>query len=304
MASVFDATRLWGIDHWAKENKPEWVHFSGVDEWHHAQKDLCQRGHEIRGAAIMPFPSTPDGTFLSANSYVAKASPGIQKNLAPIYAVRPDCGAQAVDELATADELHPSVGIKLWPYLGKFNLDDLLLNDELLGYLRRYKKSVLMHVGNGRERATRPLFPDVRATPDIAVKCAIALDDIPVVIGHVARLCPKTLDLVREVPNAYLDLSGLTSLGRWKENGEDGLPVADGKVLASLGPYGVLDRLITEFGLEDKLVFGSTWPFCSWWGLDVTDDVDFLDKSDLSASIKHKIFWENALICGLRPEVL
>ncbi|ACM31486.1 MULTISPECIES: amidohydrolase family protein [Rhizobium/Agrobacterium group] len=303
MTKIYDATRLWGVDYWAKENKKEWAHSSGTYEWHLHKKALQGKGYEILGAAIMPFPSTPDGTFLNANRQVG-AVPGKETNLAPIYAVQPNGGAKAVDELAVSDELYQSVGIKLWPYLGKFNLDDLLSNDSLVKYLKENKKSVLMHVGNGREKITRPVFPDVRATPDVAIKCAMELNDIPVIIAHVARLCPRTLDLVRETPNAYLDLSGLTSLGRWKENGEDGLPVDAGKTLASLGPQAVLHRLVTEFGLEDKLVFGTTWPFCSWWGIDVVDDVELIEGADLTPSIKEKLFWRNAFNCGLKPELV
>lgn len=292
LQAVIDASRLWGVDHWVRQNLSAWAHSSGADDLLHHTNSSEALGFQLTGSLIMPFPSTPDGSFSTANEAVAHAAAANAK-MRPIYAVHPGRGAEAVDELMKLDLISPCVGVKLWPYLGRFNLDDILDNFELVRYLSTGQKCIFMHVGNGREQETRPVFPDVRATPDIAVKCARELSDIRIIVAHAARLCPKTLTAIAALPNTYLDFSGITSLGRWREGGLDGLAVSAGLSLAALGPSEVLRRLVYDYSLERKLLFGTTWPFSLWWGVDVLDDIAFLRDAPISHGAKENIFFNN-----------
>lgn len=290
MMEVWDGSMLWGSDAWVKQNRPDLMHTVGPLQWTARVNQLNAEGVTLGGGLLMPFPSAIDRDFLLSNLAVAEAVSGAGPAAVarPVYAVRPNDPRNA-DMLRTLAETGPPAGIKLWPYMGGYSLHRLLEDQALIDILVASRMLVLMHVGNGRERLSRPAFPDVDASPELALHCAEALGDVPVIIGHVARLCPATLERLARTPNAYVDLSGLTSLRRWFEHGEEGLPVDAGKALAARGDLHILRALVDTFGLGDRLVFGTTWPFCRWWGIDLLDDVELVSKAGLAPHVQKAI---------------
>ncbi|MDP9583675.1 UNVERIFIED_ORG: putative TIM-barrel fold metal-dependent hydrolase [Burkholderia contaminans] len=279
---IFDGSVLWGKDAWVARNRPDLQHVVGNAELAKYTSEVRQAGCVLRGVLLMPFPSTPTNEYTQSNRDLARAVREFSGNfeLKPVYAATPGDKAR-LDNLVMLNNDVPAVGIKLWPFMGHFHLDDILEDVALVEFVRKNRLPIFMHVGNGREHLVRPAFPNVRATPDVALNCARALPDVPIVIGHVARLCPRTLEAMSSVPNTYLDLSGLTSLGRWQEVGRNGLPVDSGTTLAKLGPVEILRRLVREYGLGNQIIFGSTWPFCAWWGNTFCDDTDLLHHAQL-----------------------
>lgn len=290
MINVFDGAVLWGNDAWAAKNRPDLAHAVDANSWMERIGRAKAQGIEVRGGLAMPFPSTPNQDFISVNRAILSSTgpEGPARILSPILAVRPD-DAKSLDDLDAALSIGAPVGIKLWPYMGGFDLAALTADTALVDRIMANRLIVLVHVGNGREMATRPAFPRVRAMPTDALACARELSDVPFIIGHVARLCPATLAGAAETPNVMFDLSGLTSLGRWQENGEEGLPVANGKSLAALGPVGALRALVKDYGLSARLIFGTTWPFCTWWGIDLVDDVALVEAAGFDLATRTSI---------------
>jgi predicted TIM-barrel fold metal-dependent hydrolase len=295
MIEVMDASILWGTDAWVRDNRPELRHSVTEGDWREWVKQSERNRIRIIGGLVMPFPSTPVRDFRAANAQVRRAcaSYGAESGLLPVFAVRPG-DTQSVDDLeAILDDGKSVAGVKLWPYMGGFNLDEVLHDQRLIQILVDRKLLLLMHVGNGRERMTRPVFPDVRATPDIALRCARELPDIPIIIGHLARLSEKVLLETLDTSNLYLDYSGLTSLGRWQEGGRDGLPVDSGEALAREGAVKVIDIMVNNYNLQERILFGTTWPFCTWWNIGLEDDVAVIERANINASARSKIYSGN-----------
>lgn len=295
MIEVMDASVLWGVDAWVRENRPELQHCATESEW---RKRVCRSEESqirILGGLAMPFPSTPVRDFGLANRQVLGACLGTDAGLLPVFAVRPG-DARSVDDLkALLDAGRRAAGVKLWPYMGGFSLDDVMRDQRLIDILLDHKLILLMHVGNGRERATRPAFPDVRATPDVALRCARELREVPIIIGHVARLSEEVLSETSELPNVYLDYSGLTSLGRWQEGGRDGLPMDSSQAFGQGGAVQVLEAIVNRYSLQDRILFGTTWPFCAWWNVNLEDDVAVIEQANIAPAARSKIYSGNLL---------
>lgn len=290
MIEVLDGCVLWGRDAWAAENRPDLAHAAGAAEWQARVARARVQGIALVGGLAMPFPSAPDRDFAAANRAVldAAAPDGPAPELAPVMAVRPG-DPRSLDDLDAALATGAPVGIKLWPYMAGHDLSALAADSALVDRIAAHRLMVLMHVGNGREGASRPAFPPVRATPADALAVARDLPAVPVVIAHAARLCEATLAGIADAPTVVLDLSGLTSLGRWREGGRDGLPVDGGERLAALGSEGIVTALIDEFGLADRLVFGTTWPFCAWWGAEAAEEVDLVASAVADPAVREAI---------------
>lgn len=290
MIEVLDGCVLWGRDAWAAQNRPDLAHSAGAAEWRGRVEQAKGQGIALAGGLAMPFPSAPDRDFAAANRAVldATAPEGPAPELAPVLAVRPG-DPRSLDDLDAALATRRPVGIKLWPYMGGFDLAALSADAALMDRLETHRLMVLMHVGNGREGVSRPAFPPVSASPADALAVARDLPPVPVLIAHVARLCEATLAGLADTPTVVLDLSGLGSLGRWREGGRDGLPAEGGERLAALGAAGALKALIGDFGLGGRLLFGTTWPFCTWWGADLAREVAMIGESVGETALREAI---------------
>lgn len=321
MIEVIDCSVLYGSDAWARDNRPDLAHHVDAAIWQAHQNRAAAAGIRLTGAAIMPFPaadrsaSDAGPAFDAENDIVITAAAGGRQDgdgLRAVCAVVPGDTASVEALARRLEDGAPVMGVKLWPYLGRFDLDALVSDTALLRLVRDHRLAVFMHPGNGREAHHRPGFAGIRATPDVAISVAEALPDITCVIGHVARLCPDTLMRAGRLASVFIDLSGLTSLGRWQEGGVDGLPVAGGAVFAGMTPGQILARLtdgmpgddVPGMGLGGRLLFGTTWPFCTWWGIDLADDVAMVANAPVSATTRSMILRDNARAlfarCGAR----
>lgn len=283
MADVVDFGFQLGVDHWLEQNSPELAHRSTLSDLAAAAEGLASAGHSLHGAVLFPFPSAPERNYREANERVCRAvlEAGLTPRY-PVYAVIPG-DVQSVSWLAEAlASGQPCLGVKLWPYMGRFSLPAVLDDERLLTLVRDHRLLVMSHVGTGREYRTRPAFPVVRADAAAALELASRLPELDFLFGHLLRLSGRALAKAATLRNVWLDTSGLSTLGRWMEGGVDVLPADDAGDLARATPAAILQRLVSDYGLGDRLVFGSNWPFCTWWKFGVRDEVDLLLQSGLS----------------------
>lgn len=154
----------------------------------------------------------------------------------------PTVGFMALDPLApdAVDELEEGVelglrGVKLYPVLAHFLPDDPPVA-RFLELAARHRLVLLWHMGAtpsppGRLSASHPLLVD---------EVAIRHPDLPQVIAHMAHPWQREAVVVaRKNANVFCDVSGL-----WAR---------------PLDGYMALVRA-QEWGVVDKLLFGSDWP--------------------------------------------
>jgi hypothetical protein len=276
MADVIDMQVHLGRDHWLAQHRPELPHACSAADLECEAATLAAAGHRLVAVAASPFPSTD-------------ASGDTNEQLTGVLAIPSIVPGDA----AAVARLRGGIGIKLWPYMGGFSLSHLLHDPELLARVRRNRWLVFAHVGNGRESASRPAFAAVQAGPADALAVAAALPDVNFVMAHALRLSRPALERAARMDNVYLDTSGLSSIGRWREGGRDGLFADDAGELAGLTPVEAL-AFLAESGFAERLLFGTSWPFCAWWGSVPLAEVSWIEHSRLAPRLRAGILHDNA----------
>lgn len=301
MAHIFDFYFQIGVDDWAKNNRPELAHTSVRADFKRHSAEFAAQGHQYQGAVIFPPPSDTELSYAEANRIIYEAATGgsapgePEEILFPVYAVTPRHAGSLEWLRRRLEEGSPLLGIKLWPYMGRFSLTDFLRDKELVELVLRHGLLVMMHVGTGRELQARNVFADVAADPATAVQVAAELPEADFLFAHLLRLSEPALEKAAQLKNVYLDTSGLTSLGRWQEGGRNGLPANDAGALATQAPVEIIGRLAEEFGLSEKLVFGSNWPFCKWWGSSVREEASLILDAPIASRSRANILAGNGL---------
>jgi predicted TIM-barrel fold metal-dependent hydrolase len=301
MAQIFDFYFQIGVDDWARNNRPELAHASNREDFKRHTEEFAAEGHQYQGAVIFPPPSDTDLSYTQANRIIYETATGgpaqseQEEIFFPVYAVAPRNSGSLEWLKRRLEEGGPVLGIKLWPYMGRFSLTDFLRDKELVELVLRHRLLVMMHVGTGRELKARNVFADVAADPATAVQVAAELPEADFLFAHLLRLSEPALEKAAQLKNVYLDTSGLTSLGKWQEGGRNGLPANDAGNLAAQAPVEIIGRLAEEFGLSEKLIFGSNWPFCKWWGSSVREEASLILDAPISSRSRENILAGNAL---------
>src|SRR5438477_3899624 len=139
MEDILDLYFQIGVDVWLSNNRPELAHRAAPEDLAGWKQRLADGGLRLRGAGIVPFPSAEDPGYRQANAVVedfARRGGPDGLTLAPFYAVVPGDGGAAARLRAVLDQGAPCLGIKLWPYMGRFSLPALLEDRPLLDLVR------------------------------------------------------------------------------------------------------------------------------------------------------------------------
>lgn len=295
MIAIHDSYFQIGIDHWLAHNQPQLPHQSSHGDVQEQAGRLVSTNLKVVGATIMPFPSVAGRDYSEANSLVRStaADSSCAIPLFPVYAIIP-CDGGMITWLDAVVRKEGCFGIKLWPYMGRFSLDQLLEDQPLIDLIVRNRLVVFMHVGTGREPETRPAFPNVSAGPSTAVHVAQELPEIRFVMGHLLRLSVPNLERAAELDNVFLDTSGLSSIGLWQEGGRDGLFADDAGSFTTEPPPRIITRLVKEMGFGRRLLYGSNWPFCEWWGGSPAAEVNPILEAGITDEERGAVLLRNA----------
>jgi predicted TIM-barrel fold metal-dependent hydrolase len=297
MNQIFDLYFQLGTDHWLRGNRPALPHQSSAADLERQAAIFQAAGYQLAGAALVPFPSVPDRDYAAANELVAGAARTGVAAAVPVAAIHAVIPGDERSVRSVADRIaggEPCLGIKLWPYMGGFSLSALREDRRLLDLVIRHRLLVFMHVGTGREVLDRAAFPPVAADPSAAMDVVCSLPEIDFVAGHLLRLSRPALERAARVDNVFIDTSGLSSIGRWREGGRPGLPADDAGSLADLSAGELLAALIDDLGLQRRLVFGTNYPFCGWWGSIPLGEAALIDYAPIAPQARRDILFTNA----------
>lgn len=286
---LFDAQLLCGTDDWLARNKPELAHRLSPGEAAEAMT-LAAGGAEWR-AALLPFPSSPGQAYLDENVRLAAAAEAEPRFLA-IAAVNPRVpeNLRAVTALA---ERKAIAGLAVWPILCDLDLVALAHEKALWDLAERHRLPVTVHVGTGAEPGLGRAVKANRYGPLDAVALARALPQIRFNLSHCLRLSRAALAEVARLENVWTDSSGLSAIGRWREAGREVFCAADA-LDAGDDPHYMLLRLAGEYGLERRIVFGSSFPFSAWWQFDVQAEAEACRRQPLPPVAAAALLFQNA----------
>jgi predicted TIM-barrel fold metal-dependent hydrolase len=286
---LFDAQLLCGTDDWLARNKPELQHRLSPGEAAE-EMTLAAEGPEWR-AALLPFPSSPGQAYLEENARIVAAAQAEPRFLA-VAAVNPRVpeNFSAVEAMAERSEI---AGLAIWPILCDLDLLALAGEKRLWALAERHRLPVTVHVGTGAEPELGRAVAANRYGPLDAVTLARALPQVRFNLSHCLRLSRAALEEVAGLDNVWTDTSGLSAIGRWHEAGREVFPAADA-LDAGDDPHYMLVRLAEDYGLERRIMFGSSHPFSAWWHFDVHAEVDACRRQPLPPAATAAVLFRNA----------
>ncbi|MFI5420911.1 MAG: amidohydrolase family protein [Nitrososphaerales archaeon] len=169
------------------------------------------------------------------NDYVAKYCDKDPKRLIGFCCVDPN-EAGAADELRKCIRDYHMRGLKLGPIYQNFDPSSEAAS-KIFEAAQELGIPVLMHQGTTFVRSAPLKF----AYPSLLDDVAIKFKDLKIIIAHLGHPWEdETIAVIRKHPNVYADVSAL-----------------------SYRPFRFFDKLLVafEYGVHDKLVFGSDFPF-------------------------------------------
>jgi predicted TIM-barrel fold metal-dependent hydrolase len=257
--TVFDCHLLLGRDAWLAENKLELAHALALEEARLLFAAVAPDGDWL--AAACPFPSAREPSYREENAAILEAA-SAEPRLLPVAAVNPSNAEWRAFLERSGSCL---AGIQILPILCNLNLREVAKDDDFWALVKQHDLPVSIHIATGEEPSYRSAVRQNVYAPLDAVQVAEARPDIRFNLLHALRLSRSALSAVARLDNVWTDLSGYSSHGAWAECGRDIFAAAD----AVVGPadYGELLRILEEeFGLAGRIMFGSSEPFCRWWG--------------------------------------
>jgi hypothetical protein len=276
--TIFDCHLLLGRDHWLAANKPELAHELSLEDITAMFAALAPEGRWR--AAVFPFPSAPEQTYREQNAVILNAA-AAEPRLLPVAAINPN---SAESRALLEREGAKFAGIMIWPILCNLDLKVLAHDDAFWAIVKRLDLPVTIHTATGDEPRYRDAVRRNAYGPMDAVDVAEANPGIRFNLSHALRLSRSALQRVARLPNVWTDLSGYTSCGTWMEGGREIFAAADPVV--GPGAYGeLLDILAQEFGLAGRIMFGSSEPFCRWWGLTLQGEYTIYSDSGRNTDV-------------------
>ena len=265
---LIDVHHLLGTDHWLLANMPQ---LAGSNDAESARTALTA-GSEHWVAYVLPFPSSADGGYSAENRYVLEAA-AQDPRLRPVLALNPLHTDSREEVARLLRSTHPEIaGLVLWPILCKLDLVALSEDAWFRDLTRSLDLPVTVHVAAGNEQRIGRVPEMQRYLPEHAVALAASLPEVRFNLSHALRLSRSALEAARDLPNIWTDTSGLSALGQWHESGEQVFPADDAGTLGQLSPSEAVATLVDEFGFGERLMFGSSYPFNTWWNFDVASE--------------------------------
>lgn len=284
MKKIIDSHHLVGVDYWLSKNKRELEYKNDIK---------IIKKHDIK-ALIYPFPSSENQLYFSENETIyvhAKSNPD---SIIPVFALNTnyDESYRCVEKYLKEFNI---CGIVIWPILCDIDLLSLKDDKRFVKLCKDYNFFIYVHVGAGNEENIKRVTKVGNYTPQDAIKFAKEFNYKKIILGHMLRLSMDSLKHTSNMNNVVIETSGISSQKRWYENNQNVFPAYDARELKELSSKEVLEYCVKNMNLENKLVFGSSFPYSLWWKYDLKDEINLIEQLNVSNEIKNKILYENII---------
>ena len=284
---IIDAHCLVGRDYWLSINKPHLSHENLLSFY---EKDI-RSVSKLYKAAIMPFPSSSDGSYVEENELILSLSRKKPWTI-PVLAFNPKSDANYNYVRRQLDS--GTVGaLVIWPILCNLDLINLIDNHYFRNIAENYSCCITVHVGAGNEQRIGRVESLLRYDPDSAVLLAASYPNTCFNLSHLLRISERALHAVEQLSNVIIDTSGISAHGRWYEAGSNVFPAEDCIKLRDCKPEAVIKTLMDNPLLADKLAFGTQYPFGMWYRFGLKEEVELLMKAGLDELQLDKLFYCN-----------
>lgn len=283
---IIDAHCLVGTDYWLSKNKPELAHENDLKEY---KKEMEKYVKEIY-SLIMPFPSSCDDSYILENEHVLKlhsentwAEPILAFNSRSEENFRYICNKLEEGKVK---------GLVLWPILCDLNLSEMKDNEYFNYLVEHYDCWFTVHVGAGNEQDIKRVKKLNNYGPKDAIQLAKDFPNVKFNLAHLLRISESALEEAKKLHNIVIDISGISTHQRWYEHETNVFAASDAGALGQLSSSEIIYQLMnTE--LNDKLVFGTQYPFGQWYGFDINKELELILSSGLSRKMTDKLFYQN-----------
>lgn len=283
---IIDVHQLWGIDIWLSKNKPnlfykndENIFFTEVSS------------NKLLKTFLTPFPSSHDNSFYYEN-IIIKELTNENDLFYPVYGLNTNSkdSYKFFDTISNENKF----GVMITPILCRIDFLELSKDNRFIDFCLEYEPCITIDTPAGNEVLIGRVNDFKNCQPEDALELSLKLDNVNFNMAHLFRLSENALRESKNLKNVMLDTSGVSSNKVWIENGYNVFP-SPNSILDNLTPEEILKTLIDEYELEDKIMFGSIFPFCKWWGNSFNDEINLINNLDTSSETKEKIFHKNAL---------
>lgn len=284
---IIDCHHLFGSDLWLSENKSE---LACKNDYNQLKKQMDSIADDWK-TFILPFPSSKNNKYLYENQMIKNAAI-LDDKILPVFALNTyfdECYNQV--GMLLSETAYPN--IVLWPILCEIDLIELSKNNKFIKFCEKHNPLVTIHVAAGNESDIGRISELKRYCASDAVYLATQLPHIKFNLSHVLRLSMNALEKAAELTNIVLDTSGISSHNLWYEKGQNVFPSKDSSDFKYCSHEEVITILVKKYELGSKLVFGSSYPFNSWWGFNLKSELDMINRSDLSDEEKLNIMFRN-----------
>lgn len=293
---IIDSHSLVGVDFWLSNNKSELRHRNDLEEYQKALKSVANSYKSV----IMPFPSSKNGSYMAENRYILELHQKYDWTI-PVLAFNP-CSKENIRFVSEKLENGEVKGLVLWPVLCKLDLDMLSKDDQFDYVLRKYKPWITVHVGAGNEKDIHRVTKLNNYSPVDSVKLAAEYPDVKFNLSHVLRISEHALSMAENMENVIIDISGICMHKRWYEYGTNVFPASDSVKLKELDSSEIIYELMHNEQLANKLVFGTQYPFDTWCGFDIKEEIELVKNARLEKTLFEQLMYKNFELF-LRKEV-
>lgn len=280
-----DAHYLVGKDYWLSENLPQRPHKEYLEEFNRVDNGMKNK------CLIYPFPSSKDGKYTEENEIVYNLSKD-NDNLIPVFALNinyKDCFSSVKKYL---EKCHKA-GIVIWPILCNIDVKRIEENEDFIKFSNSNEFFIYIHTAALNEKDIGRVEEIGNYGPQDAISFAKAFPNKKFILGHLLRGSVKALETAKQMDNVVIETSGISGHLRWFENKQNVFPAYDAEQYLEMKPTEILEDLINNKDMSDKIVFGSSYPFSYWWDYNLMDEINLIDSLKIDKKIKDKILYEN-----------
>jgi len=230
-------THVWRREHWSEELARESVRARGRPIPLDVTEQEYRRALAVVDRAIVFGLRARHVGLLVPNDFIAHVVRRFPEKLIGFASVDPN-EPEYLDELQRAIEDLKLQGVKLGPvYQNVHPMDERM--HPIYAYCQRHHQPILIHQGTTFARRA----PLRVASPLLLDEVALAYPDLVMIIAHLGHpWIAETIVLIRKHPNLYADISAV-HYRPWQ--------FYNGLMLA------------LEYGVLEKLLFGSDYPFAT-----------------------------------------
>lgn len=280
-----DAHYLVGTDYWLSKNLTKMPHTEYLEEFSRVNIEKNNK------ALIYPFPSSEDGKYTKENREVFELYKK-DKNLIPVFALNinyKECFFSVENYLKKCTR----AGIVIWPILCDINVGAIETNQDFITFANNNEFFIYIHVAALNEKDIGRVKKLGNYGPQDAINFAKAFPNKKFILGHLLRASVESLEKAKSMDNVVVETSGISGHLKWYENNKNVFPAYDAKEYMTMEAENILEDLINNKKMENKLVFGSSYPFSYWWKSDLRDEINLIKGLNIEKSIKDKILYKN-----------